>query len=119
MALAAAVQGDGFNVWGTIPIARVTLTPGTGDYLAGGYILNGKQFNLGSTGGPAGNGIRGVIFTGGNTATLGFVPFYNQQTGAFQILVTGTASGDALNEVANAGNPAGGVWYAVILGESE
>ncbi len=121
MALTVAKRNDGLWPLGVGPgvMQRVTLTPGSADYAAGGYALTGSQAGLASTGGPANNGLHGVIFEGGNTASLGYVPFYNEQTGYFQILVTGTASGDALNELANGANPAGAVWYAIFEGVGE
>ena len=119
MALTVGIRADGFTPIPFFPLQRVTLTPGSADYAAGGYALSGSQANGASAGGPANNGLHGVIFEGGNTAAEGYVPFYNEQTGKFQLFVTGTASGDALNELANGANPAGAVWYAIfeLVGE--
>ena len=114
MALTVATRADGFTPIPFFPLQRVTLTPGSADYVSGGYALSGSQGNGGTTGGPANNGLHGVIFEGGNTASLGYIPFYNEQTGKFQILVTGTAATDPLLEVAAGANPAGAVWYAIF-----
>ena len=120
MALTVAKRNDGLWPLAVGPgvMQRVTLTPDA-SYPTGGYPLNGSQAGLGSTGGPANNGLHGVIFEGGNTAALGYVPYYNQQTGYLQFLTTGAAAGDALQELANATNISTLVIYAIYEGSND
>jgi hypothetical protein len=118
MALTVGIRADGFFLAGNQPMQRVTLTPGAADYVVGGYTLNGSLAGLNNEGGPANNGLHGVIFEGANTAALGYVPFYNEQTGKFQILENAAAAGP-LAELGAGGNPAGAAWYAIFEGTGE
>lgn len=121
MALTVATRADGLFQLGLGPgvMQRVTLTPDD-SYPTGGYALSGSQAGLASTGGPANNGLHGVIFEGGNTASLGYVPFYNEETGYLQILEVGTATPPApLAEVASATNLSTLVFYAIYEGTGE
>lgn len=120
MALTVAKRDDGLFQLGVGPGVgqRVTLTPDN-NYPAGGYAVSGSQAGLGSAGGPASNGLHGILWEGGNTASVGYVPFYNQQTGKFQILVTGTAAGDPLNDATATTDFSALVFYAIFEGVSE
>lgn len=95
MALTATNQPDGFNIFGTVPVQFATLTFDATPP-AGGYPINGQLFGLGSGAGTASsNGIRGVDFIGGNTASAGYVFAYNYQTGTvgvFETAATPTAA---------------------------
>lgn len=108
--------GPGFGV-----LQRMTLAPGTSDYTTNGYALSGLEAGLGSTGGPANNGLNGVLIEGCNTAALGYVPYYNQQTGKWQVFQSAPENVAAapLQEVANAANLTGMVWYVIYEGVSE
>lgn len=121
MSLTVAKRNDGLWQLGLGPgvMQRVTLSPGLSDYPTGGYALSGSPVGLSTTGGPANNGLHGVLFEGGNTASLGYVPFYNEQTGTLQILTTGSAAGNPLQELANASNLSGAVFYAIYEGAGE
>lgn len=120
MALTVAKRDDGLWPLGVGPgvMQRVKLTPDN-SYPVGGYALTGSAVGLASTGGPANNGLHGVIFEGGNTAAVGYVPYYNEQTGYFQILVTGTAAGDPLNDATPATDFSALAFYAIFEGTSE
>jgi hypothetical protein len=126
MALTVTKRDDGFA-----PIAavfgcfqRVMLAPGVSDYTTGGYALSGAQVGLGASGGPANNGLHGVLIEGCNTAALGYVPYYNEQTGKWQVFespaVASTPSAAAqLSEVAAGTNLTGAVWYVIYEAVSE
>jgi hypothetical protein len=78
------VVGGG-DVWGK---HRVDIRDITGDssYPAGGYALTGQTFGLRS--------IVGMSFIGGNTAAVGIIPYWNNQTNKLQFIYptqTGTS----------------------------
>lgn len=126
MALTVTKRDDGFTPIG-MPFGvfqRVILAPGVSDYTTGGYTLNGSQAGLASTGGPADNGLHGVLIEGCNTAALGYVPYYNEQTGKWQVFespaVAATPStATPLTEVANGANLTGFEWYVIYEGVGE
>lgn len=122
MALTVKTRDDGFSPISPLfgVFQRVTLTPGTNDYVTGGYALSGSQAGLASSGGPANNGLHGVLIEGGNTAAAGYVPQYNEQTGKWQVFVMpGVATAGPLVEVANGANLSGLVWYVIFEGAGE
>lgn len=122
MALTITPNEDSFNIFGTVPVKFATLAPGVSDYPAGGYVLSGNQFGLaGSVGSPFGlkNGIRGVIVLGCNTAAIGYVPQWNSQTGAFEVLVSPAAETDPLEPVATNANLTGLQWNVLVLAAAE
>lgn len=125
MALQVAKRDDGLWPLGIGPgvMQRVTLKPDA-SYPTGGYALSGSQVGLSSAGGPANNGLHGVIFEGGNTAALGYVPYYNEQTGKFQILVSAAiaaapAAAAPLAELGAGVDVSTLVYYAVYEGTGE
>ena len=114
MAITVVVLPDEGNVdLGPIPVSVVDITGDT-SYPTGGYTaaLGLTAANL-----FCGRGINGLSWIGGNTASLGTVPFYNTTTGNLQILVTGSGSGVALAELANATNVSTFTWRFLVIGQ--
>ena len=101
MAMTKKGLGDNFNLFGMIPgvIDGVVFDAA---YPTGGYPVSGQLWGLAYTGGIANNGIRGIEFVGGNSASLLYTPFYNSQTGTIQVVTAGAevANGTNLSAVA-------------------
>lgn len=107
MALSELFLGDDWSTFGNIPVRLANLAPDAA-YPTGGYSLTGALFGGSPTQGfqTANNGIRGIILVGQNTASLGYVPVYNSQTGNWQVVESAAENVAAapLAEVANGTN---------------
>ncbi len=111
MALTITRTPDGNNIFGTVPVVLATLAPGTSDYATGGYGITALEISLAS--------IDGVFFVSANTLAEGYMPFWNFQTGSFQVFWTGAAVAGKFEEVPAGTNLAGAVWtvyFASIKG---
>ena len=114
MAITVNLLADEQNVnLGPIPVSVVSIT-GDASYPTGGYT---SALGLTAANLYCGRGINGMSWIGSNTAALGYVPFYNTQTGNLQILVTGSGSGVALAELANATNVSTFTWTFLVIGQ--
>lgn len=86
MALSELFLGDDWTQLGNIPIRLANLAPDAA-YPTGGYPTTGALFGGAPTQGfqTANNGIRGIVLIGQNTASAGYIPVYNSQTGNWQV----------------------------------
>lgn len=124
-----AVQGAHITLGPALWEDTFLIVPGTSDYVTGGYVIKAIQFRLLST-----YGIMSAWVSGQNSTAAGYVPQVTLalaqmgavSTGAgfegyaqlnFQVFVTGTASGDVLNEASSGANLTGCVWLLTVRGQ--
>ncbi len=107
MALTITKINDGQNIFGTAPVVLATLAPGVSDYATGGYAITALEVGLAS--------IDFVFLGDGNTLAAGYVPYWNTQTGSFQVFWTGAAVASKLEEIPAATNLTGAVWTVYFL----
>lgn len=95
MALTWTRDNDGLqNLGPSGIIIPAQAVPAATDYVTGGYAVSPATFGLGV--------LRGLMVLGVASAavTTAYLWQYDPTTGKIQVFATGTASGDAFNEVA-------------------
>ena len=124
-----AVQGARAVLGPALWMDTFLIVPGTSDYVTNGYVIKSSALRLNPT-----YGIQAAWVSGQNSTAAGYVPQVTlalaqlgaTSTGAgfegysqlnFQVFVTGTASGDVLNEAANGANLTGCVWLLTVIGQ--
>ena len=93
---------DPENVVGRWRVVQITYT-GAASYVAGGDVPTALGIRS----------IRGVLLLGQNTASLGVIPVWNNQTGKLQLFWTGAAVSTALAEFA--GNASTFVYTLLLI----
>jgi hypothetical protein len=124
-----AVQGARIVLGPAIWEDTYLIVPGTSDYVTGGYVITALSLRCYSV-----NGIMCAWVSGQNSTAAGYVPQVTlalaqigaTSTGAgfegyaqlkFQVFLTGTASGDVLNEAGSGANLTGCVWLLTVRGQ--
>ena len=121
------VQGSELFLGPAMREKSILIVPGTSDYVTGGYVVSALQAGFLST-----YGIMMAWVSGQNSTAAGYVPqitlalaqlatsgagFEGYAQFKFQVFVTGTASGDVLNEASSGVNLSGAIWVVTCRGQ--
>lgn len=107
--MSATVTGvvSGDDVWGRHRVRMVTVT-GDASYPTGGYALTGQQMGF--------RNIAGMTCMGGNTASVGIIPYWNTTTQKLQFLYpTETATSPNVGGDAPSGTNMSGVVFTMLV----